>query len=51
MLLIGGIFVLFSGIIYFLFMAAWLNLFLVIGQLAAITTAAASSRCLLEAST
>jgi hypothetical protein len=39
MLLIGGIFVLFSGIIYFLFMAAWLNLFLVIGQLAAITTA------------
>jgi len=39
MLLIGSIFVLFSGIIYFLFMAAWLNLFLVIGQLAAITTA------------
>lgn len=39
MLLIGGIFVLFSGIMYFLFMAAWLNLFLVIGQLAAITLA------------
>lgn len=39
MLLIGGIFVLFSGVMYFLFMAAWLNLFLVIGQLAAITIA------------
>jgi len=39
MLLIGGIFVLFSGVMYFLFMAAWLNLFMVIGQLAAITTA------------
>jgi thiol-disulfide isomerase/thioredoxin len=31
MLLIGGTFVLFSGLIYFLFMAAWLNLFLVVG--------------------
>jgi hypothetical protein len=37
MLFIGGIFVFFSGLIYFLFMAAWLNLFLVIGQIAAIT--------------
>ena len=37
MFLIGGIFVLVSGLIYFLFMAAWLNLFLVIGQIAAIT--------------
>ena len=40
MLLIGGIFVFFSAFIYFLFMAAWLNIFLVIGQLAAITATA-----------
>ena len=33
MFLIGGIFVFFSGFIYFLFMAAWLNVFLVIGRL------------------
>lgn len=37
MFLIGGIFVFFSGLIYFLFMAAWLNMFLVVGQIAAIT--------------
>jgi hypothetical protein len=41
MLIIGGIFVLFSGIIYFIFMAAWLNIFLIIGQLTAITFTAA----------
>jgi thiol-disulfide isomerase/thioredoxin len=40
MLIIGGIFVLFSGIIYFIFMAAWLNIFLVIGQLTVITITA-----------
>ncbi len=40
MLLIGGIFVFFSGFIYFLFMTAWLNIFLVIGQLLIITTIA-----------
>lgn len=40
MLLIGGVFVFFSGLIYFLFMAAWLNLFLVMGQVAFITRAA-----------
>lgn len=40
MLLIGGIFVFFSGFIYFLFMAAWLNLFLVMGHVAVITTIA-----------
>ena len=40
MLLIGGIFVFFSGLIYFLFMAAWLNIFLFIGQLQIITTTA-----------
>jgi len=40
MLFIGGIFVLFSGIIYFAFMAAWLNVFLHIGELQAVTVAA-----------
>jgi len=42
MLLVGGIFVLFSGCIYFLFMATWLNLFFVIGHLAAVTYVAGS---------
>ena len=37
MLAIGGIFVFTSGLIYFLFMTAWLNLFLVIGQIQWIT--------------
>lgn len=46
MLLIGGIFVFFSGIIYFLFMAAWLNIFLIMGKLTAITfTAGAIALC------
>ncbi len=40
MLLIGGSFVLVSGLIYFLFMAAWLNLFLVIGGAPVVTLAA-----------
>lgn len=42
MLLVGGIFVFFSGFVYFLFMAAWLNLFLVMGKVAVITTIAGS---------
>ena len=37
MALIGGIFVFFSGAIYFLFMAAWLNLFIFLGELRIIT--------------
>lgn len=37
MLLIGGVFVLFSALIYFVFMAAWLNVFLLIGELQLIT--------------
>ncbi len=37
MLLIGVTFVFFSGLIYFVFMAAWLNLFLFIGELRTIT--------------
>jgi len=41
MLLVGGIFVFFSGLIYFLFMSAWLNLFRLIGQIDVITAIAA----------
>ncbi len=37
MLLIGGVFVLFSGLIYFVFMSAWLNIFLWVGELKVIT--------------
>ncbi len=37
MLLIGAVFVFFSGLIYFVFMAAWLNIFLWIGELKLIT--------------
>jgi hypothetical protein len=33
MLLVGGIFIFFSGLIYFLFMAAWLNVFLWTGEI------------------
>ncbi len=40
MFLIGGIFVFFSGFIYFLFMAAWLNIFLWMGELQIITVIA-----------
>lgn len=40
MLVIGGTFVLCSGLMYFLFMSAWLQLFLLTKQLAMITLAA-----------
>jgi len=40
MLLIGGVFVLVSGIMYFAFMAAWLNVFQLFGHLAWVTLAA-----------
>jgi glutaredoxin len=40
MALIGGAFVFFSGLVYFLFMSAWLNVFLMAGRVALITTAA-----------
>ncbi len=40
MLLIGGVFIFCSGLVYFVFMAAWLNLFLLTGTLPAITMAA-----------
>ncbi|MCK5002017.1 MAG: thioredoxin family protein [Gammaproteobacteria bacterium] len=42
MALIGGVFVFFSGAIYFLFMAAWLNLFIYLGELRLITLIAGS---------
>jgi hypothetical protein len=38
--LVGGTFVFFSGFIYFIFMAAWLNIFLLTGKIAAVTMAA-----------
>ena len=41
MLLVGGVFVFFSGFIYFIFMAAWLNLFLYMGEIRTITIIAA----------
>jgi len=41
MLLVGGIFIFFSGFIYFIFMAAWLNLFLYLGELRFMTLIAA----------
>ena len=40
MLAIGGVFVLFSGLMYFAFMAAWLNLFQLLGNLVWVTLAA-----------
>ncbi|MFH1496062.1 MAG: hypothetical protein ABIG70_14860 [Pseudomonadota bacterium] len=40
MLAIGGIFVFFSGLMYFAFMAAWLNLFQLLGNLVWVTLAA-----------
>ncbi|MCJ7453591.1 MAG: thioredoxin family protein [Steroidobacteraceae bacterium] len=40
MMIVGGTFVLFSGVVYFIFMAAWLNVFLVAGELRVITIVA-----------
>ena len=40
MALIGGVFVLFSGLMYFAFMAAWLGLFRVMGSMPWVTAAA-----------
>jgi hypothetical protein len=40
MLAIGGVFVLVSGLMYFAFMAAWLNLFQLLGSVAWVTLAA-----------
>ncbi|HVK13979.1 MAG TPA: hypothetical protein VM597_34875 [Gemmataceae bacterium] len=43
MLLVGGVFVFVSGLVYFLFMAAWLNLFFLAGHLRWITLAAGAA--------
>ncbi len=40
MALVGGVFVGASGLLYFVFMAAWLNLFLLLGYLPAVTSGA-----------
>lgn len=40
MLLVGGVFVVTSGLVYFAFMAAWLNLFQVLGGVRLVTLAA-----------
>lgn len=40
MLIVGGLFVACSGLMYFAFMAAWLNVFQLLGQLAGVTLAA-----------
>ncbi|MFO0821959.1 MAG: hypothetical protein U0792_02380 [Gemmataceae bacterium] len=40
MMLVGAVFVFISGLVYFLFMAAWLNLFFLVGHLRIITLAA-----------
>ncbi len=40
MLIVGATFVTGSGVMYFLFMAAWLNVFMIVGQLRWITVAA-----------
>lgn len=40
MAIVGGTFVLFSGLVYFVFMAAWLNVFLIAGELRIITVIA-----------
>lgn len=40
MAIVGGTFVLFSGVVYFVFMAAWLNVFLIAGELRVITVIA-----------
>lgn len=49
MFLIGSEFVFFSGFIYFLFMAAWLNVFLVMGQIEIITKIAGAIAIIIAA--
>ncbi len=46
---VGAIFVFFSGFIYFLFMAAWLNLFIFMGRLHLITSAAGAIAVIIAA--
>jgi len=49
MLLIGGIYVFVSGLMYFAFMAAWLNLFRLLGSLAWVTMTAGAVALVLGA--
>jgi thiol-disulfide isomerase/thioredoxin len=49
MFLIGSEFVFFSGFIYFLFMAAWLNVFLLMGQVEIITKIAGAIAIIIAA--
>ncbi len=49
MFIIGGVFVTVSGLMYFAFMAAWLNLFLMLGSLPWITAAAGMLALLIAA--
>jgi hypothetical protein len=49
MLLIGGIYVLISGVMYFAFMAAWLNLFKLLGSLPWVTMGAGAVALVLGA--
>jgi hypothetical protein len=49
MFLIGSEFIFFSGFIYFLFMAAWLNVFLLMGQVEIITKAAGAIAIIIAA--
>jgi thiol-disulfide isomerase/thioredoxin len=49
MFLIGSEFVFFSGFIYFLFMAAWLNVFLLMGQVEIITKVAGAIAIIIAA--
>ena len=48
MVLVGGTFVFFSGLVYFLLMAAWLNMFLLVGNLSAVTVVAGSVALLIS---
>lgn len=49
MFLIGGVFVAISGLMYFAFMAAWLNLFLMIGSMPWVTATAGGLALLIAA--
>lgn len=40
MLIVGGVFVFFSGLVYFVFMSAWLNMFMLLGEVKLLTLAA-----------
>lgn len=49
MLLVGGMFVFFSAALYFLFMSAWLNLFLILGEIRLITMIAGAVALIIAA--